>query len=879
VIALKYVIRMISALLLLASILLLCACGQVSVTDSQPTESFAAGSDVVPEETFAVVIDVVTEQAKLLGLPLKRIFHYTVTLHEGCKETMNLLFFQSTEAEEPEYWGQLCPGLYVFDLDTGIWYQDSERENMNTDTRESAVRWVLSAFVDNPIDILIQEDVVLLSSEEKITFIDQETLADINQSILLDQFAHQPIRYPYTCVDDEPRKLSDDQLRTLRGYPHGVLKSTISTIPDAIAYMDMMYPYLWMGMAVSNEFDVQTRWLRSAQEILYFSYEAPAARSCVVNCLTYLLDDDYEIESLIAFWHDEEFCEDPGPEKAINFIKTTDGFLFFDPVLRMQGDHVSRYGDLLPEMTCGSVAEYSEHIRKDSNLAPIIDYIFRVKGGARLDYYYWTFGQRLVIESDSEGVEMVYLGNQGQLDTPAFPENPMIDLPEEIWKEKDPAKLRQMISTMEEAVAYLDARYPDIWQGMSIHNGDESIQWLRSAEEVLKGSVTAFAGRSDIYNVITYLLSDDMEIFTILGFWHDENGSGPHKAINCIKTESGYQFVDPVLRMNGNQNSIFGGILFPETTTATLEEYIAFVQSSSQMAEFYDAIWLIPNGIRIDYGVELSGWANINTNDAQLLYINEANHEPEDVYWERLYGHIKPENIGSYKLAYMLGGTTLTPEEAYGLVGAEPEVVRDKVKTAADVLMYMLAAQIGDCNGCKCTDIGKYTWHWNISAKDVMEMKVGNCGSCANLANYLLDGDYEEVGFIDHTYYPGNGGAHVYTYILYEGKYYIVDYSWYIFEFYDILRDHPVPVLDNLEQWPDYAPSIYGPLNLIMAYDTPGMQYPVLFSENYMADFNNNYYYILPEGVEYQILFEDPSGYEYYHIPFDKSAYDWTVFW
>ena len=165
-----------------------------------------------------------------------------------------------------------------------------------------------------------------------------------------------------------------------------------------------------------------------------------------------------------------------------------------------------------------------------------------------------------------------------------------------------------------------------------------------------------------------------------------------------------------------------------------------------------------------------------------------------------------------------------------------------------------------------------------MSAKEVMENKLGNCGSCANLANYLLDGDYEEVGYVDQAYYPGEGGSHVYTYVRHQGKYYILDYSWYIFSNYNVLEDYPVTVLDSLEQWPDRAQQVYGRVCLVMVYDTPGMQYPVIFGEEYEAQFGG-VYYILPEGVEYTILYRADDGYQYHHIPFDTTAYNWNVFW
>lgn len=146
---------------------------------------------------------------------------------------------------------------------------------------------------------------------------------------------------------------------------------------------------------------------------------------------------------------------------------------------------------------------------------------------------------------------------------------------------------------------------------------------------------------------------------------------------------------------------------------------------------------------------------------------------------EQKVAHIKPENIGNYVLSTKLGGTTLTPEEAYALLDMEPEQVKERVKTAADVLMLMLAGQYSDCHGDRNITIDGNIWHYNLNAFQVMQTRTTNCGSAANLANYLLEGDYEEIGFILHAYYIGDGGGHVYNYFKYQGKYYIVDFSSY----------------------------------------------------------------------------------------------------
>ncbi|MDD5953725.1 MAG: hypothetical protein PUD38_00820 [Firmicutes bacterium] len=235
--------------------------------------------------------------------------------------------------------------------------------------------------------------------------------------------------------------------------------------------------------------------------------------------------------------------------------------------------------------------------------------------------------------------------------------------------------------------------------------------------------------------------------------------------------------------------------------------------------------------------------------------------------------HIKPENIGSYCLSDLLGGTTLTAEEAYELLDMEPEQVKERVKTAADVLMYMLAANIGDCGGCYCDEIDGQIWHSNLSAFGVMEQRLSNCGASANLANYLLEGDYEEVGFILHGYYIGQGGGHVYNYIRHEGKYYIVDFSWYIFNGYRPENDFPVMVLNRLEDFGPRCAELYGPVSMVIAHTSTGQHLPNVFDDA-------NRIYAVPKGAQYTILYQDnsPSAYQVDEYPLDQSKLDWTVF-
>ena len=433
-------------------------------------------------------------------------------------------------------------------------------------------------------------------------------------------------------------------------------------------------------------------------------------------------------------------------------------------------------------------------------------------------------------------------------------------------------QLQEQISTIAEVAAFMDAKFPELMMYAHATDGIVDYWWLDSGERIVQRENYACVGRGCVVNAATFLLCDDMEIYTVIGFRHDQYGGIPMMAINCIKTEEGYQFIDPVRLMRGDMMSRYGALL-PEATVGSIEEYIELICSDREICNTLEFLYFFENGERFEFYEDPSGCVRLKSPDREPVYHNSALTVSAAEYHAMKFANVKPENIGNYRLSRMLGGTTLTVEEAYALVDAEPEEVKEKVKTAADVLMYMLAAQIGDNGGCYCDNWGGYTWHSNYTAETVMEKRLSNCGASANLANYLLEGDYEEIGFINHAYYPGNGGGHVYNYIKYQGEYYIVDYSWYIFANYETGNDFPVMKLRSLDQFGEAVHELYGGVSLVIAYTSPGQHLPNIFGEEY----GEPYYYV-PEGAEYAVLYQSGDGYLIAEKYLDRSFHDWTVF-
>lgn len=433
--------------------------------------------------------------------------------------------------------------------------------------------------------------------------------------------------------------------------------------------------------------------------------------------------------------------------------------------------------------------------------------------------------------------------------------------------------LRADISTVEEAAVYLDSRFPELWMSLHFNNGEDNINWLRSAEEILEGDELNEAGRSCVASAAAYLLGDDMDITTLICFWNDGASGGPMKAINCIKTADGYEFVDIAKKMSGDEMSRFGALL-PEGEYASLDEYIGKLCADPEFGKQIYSVYLFENGEKFVFELREDGWPTMLSPEDAQLYVNKENYISDEELEEKLYGHIKPENIENYQLSQVLGGVTMSADEAYALVDASPEKAAEKIKTAADVLMYMLAARTGDCGGCKCDEWDGHIWHTNFTAAEVMEYRLANCGASANLVNYMLRGDYDEVGFILHAYYPGEGGGHVYNYILHEGKYYIVDLSWYIFANYDVSNDFPVMVLDSLEDYGKRVNELYGGVCLVIAHTSSGQHLPNVFGD----DFGDVHYFV-PEGAEYTVIYESGDGYLIGEMPLDKKHHDWNVFW
>ncbi len=132
-----------------------------------------------------------------------------------------------------------------------------------------------------------------------------------------------------------------------------------------------------------------------------------------------------------------------------------------------------------------------------------------------------------------------------------------------------------------------------------------------------------------------------------------------------------------------------------------------------------------------------------------------------------------------------LGKSRYTNWEIAGMVEDSPEQKQEEISTLYEaVQLFKISGFTYTEDNVNIPENG-ISWEHHKPGRDAVRTNTGCCAADTNWLNYILDGDYEQAGFIAYSMADGNG--HVFNYIYQDGYYYFIDLTGYEEESVDAL--------------------------------------------------------------------------------------------
>jgi len=156
-------------------------------------------------------------------------------------------------------------------------------------------------------------------------------------------------------------------------------------------------------------------------------------------------------------------------------------------------------------------------------------------------------------------------------------------------------------------------------------------------------------------------------------------------------------------------------------------------------------------------------------------YIHPSEYDTETLRYNANF-RVKVAEGVSWVPVNTLGKPNITSEEIEAL-GRDPEKLKEKLNTLYEVIQYIQVADFRSADDNVKIDEEGINWEHHKPGEMAIITNEGCCATISNLLNFLLEGDYEEVGFI--AYSQSDGGGHVFNYIKHNNLYYFVDLTHY----------------------------------------------------------------------------------------------------
>ena len=127
--------------------------------------------------------------------------------------------------------------------------------------------------------------------------------------------------------------------------------------------------------------------------------------------------------------------------------------------------------------------------------------------------------------------------------------------------------------------------------------------------------------------------------------------------------------------------------------------------------------------------------------------------------------------------ACALGESRYTNADIYAMLSASPEQKQADVATLYEALqLYQISGFYSSDDNQRISENG-VNWEHHKPGYDAVRTNTGCCATDSNWLNYILQGDYEEVGYVATSQRDGSG--HIYNYLKQDGWYYFIDLTHY----------------------------------------------------------------------------------------------------
>ncbi len=127
--------------------------------------------------------------------------------------------------------------------------------------------------------------------------------------------------------------------------------------------------------------------------------------------------------------------------------------------------------------------------------------------------------------------------------------------------------------------------------------------------------------------------------------------------------------------------------------------------------------------------------------------------------------------------ARALGDSRYTNAEIHERLTLSPEQKATEISTLYEALqLYQVGGFFASDDNVRIEENG-IAWEHHKPGYDAVRTNTGCCATDSNWLRYILDDDYDEVGYIATSQRDGSG--HIYNYIMCDGFYYFIDLTHY----------------------------------------------------------------------------------------------------